>query len=156
MNKKAIFENMVKYYISKSYTHNYIAVFTFDGVVYMVIVGNDFFNNGVKLDKASRGGGYSIRFKPNKSDKINLLAKGAKVLCSIEYFEELVKNSKYNKGEIIEKLVTEYYGQEWKKDNVPFTDDGDLTVNNIAYQIKFERATFINEKQIARMRAEDK
>lgn len=156
MNKKAIFENMVKYYISKSYTHNYIAVFTFDGVVYMVIVGNDFFNNGVKLDKASRGAGYSIRFKPNKSDKINLLAKGAKVLCSIEYFEELVKNSKYNKGEIIEKLVTEYYGQEWKKDNVPFTDDGDLTVNNIAYQIKFERATFINEKQIARMRAEDK
>ncbi len=156
MNKKAIFENMVKYYISKSYTHNYIAVFTFDGVVYMVIVGNDFFNNGVKLDKASRGAGYSIRFKPNKSDKINLLAKGAKVLCSIEYFEELVKNSKYNKGEIIEKLVTEYYGQEWEKDNVPFTDDGDLTVNNIAYQIKFERATFINEKQIARMRAEDK
>lgn len=156
MNKKAIFESMVKYYISKSYTHNYIAVFTFDGVVYMVIVGNDFFNNGVKLDKASRGAGYSIRFKPNKSDKINLLAKGAKVLCSIEYFEELVKNSKYNKGEIIEKLVTEYYGQEWEKDNVPFTDDGDLTVNGIAYQIKFERATFINEKQIARMRAEGK
>lgn len=156
MNKKAIFENMVKYYISKSYTHNYIAVFTFNGVVYMVIVGNDLFNNGVKLDKASRGAGYSIRFKPTKSDKINLLAKGAKVLCSIEYFEELVKNSKYNKGEIIEKLVTEYYGQEWKKDNVPFTDDGDLTVNNIAYQIKFERATFINEKQIARMRAEGK
>lgn len=156
MNKKAIFESMVKYYISKSYTHNYIVVFTFDGVVYMVIVGNDFFNNGVKLDKASRGAGYSIRFKPNKSDKINLLAKGAKVLCSIEYFEELVKNSKYNKGEIIEKLVTEYYGQEWEKDNVPFTDDGDLTVNGIAYQIKFERATFINEKQIARMRAEDK
>lgn len=156
MNKKAIFESMVKYYISKSYTHNYIVVFTFDGVVYMVIVGNDFFNNGVKLDKASRGAGYSIRFKPNKSDKINLLAKGAKVLCSIEYFEELVKNSKYNKGEIIEKLVTEYYGQEWEKDNVPFTDDGDLTVNGIAYQIKFERATFINEKQIARMRAEGK
>ena len=120
------------------------------------MLGNDFFNNGVKLDKASRGAGYSIRFKPNKSDKINLLAKGAKVLCSVEYFEELVKNSKYNKGEIIEKLVTEYYGQEWEKDNVPFTDDGDLTVNNIAYQIKFERATFINEKQIARMRAEDK
>ena len=156
MNKKAIFESMVKYYISKSYTHNYIAVFTFDGVVYMVIIGNDFFNNGVKLDKASRGAGYSIRFKPTKSDKINLLAKGAKVLCSIEYFEELVKNSKYNKGEIIEKLVTEYYGQEWKKDKVPITDDGDLTVNNIAYQIKFERATFINEKQIARMRAEGK
>lgn len=156
MNKKAIFENMVKYYIAKSYTHNYIAVFTFDGVVYMVIIGNDFFNNGVKLDKASRGAGYSIRFKPNKSDKINLLTKGAKVLCSVEYFEELVKNSKYNKGEIIEKLVTEYYGQEWEKDNVPFTDDGDLTVNSVAYQIKFERATFINEKQIARMRAEDK
>ena len=153
INKNAIFENLVTFYHKASFTDNYIFAFVFKGVVYMVKAGSCDFNKGVKLDKASRGAGYSIRFKPNKTDKINLLALGAKVLCSEEFFNELVKNSKYNKGEIIEKLVTEYYGQEWEKDNVPFTEDGDLTINGKAYQIKFEKATFINETQMARMRA---
>lgn len=48
-------------------------------------------------------------------------------------------------------MVTEFYGQEWTKDNAPFTEDGDLTANGIAYQIKFEKATFTNEKTLARM-----
>jgi hypothetical protein len=39
----------------------------------------------------------------------------------------------------------------WEKDNVPFTEDGDLTANGIAYQIKFEKATFTNEKTLARL-----
>ena len=76
----------------------------------------------------------------------------AKVLCSAKFFNEQVANSKYNKGEIFERLVTEWYGQEWEKDNVPFTDDGDLTVDGIAYQIKYEQATFITEAQMMRMR----
>lgn len=62
----------------------------------------------------------------------------------------MFKDSKYNRGEIFEKMVTELNGQEWEKDNVPFTDDGDLTVDGIAYQIKFEKATFTSEKQLAR------
>ena len=48
-------------------------------------------------------------------------------------------------------MVTEYFGQVWEKDNIPFIDDGDLTINGIAYQIKFEKGTFINEKTLARM-----
>ena len=48
-------------------------------------------------------------------------------------------------------MVTEFYGQTWEKDNVPFTEDGDITVDGIAYQIKFEKATFTNEKTLARM-----
>ena len=79
---------------------------------------------------------------------------GAEILCSAEMFEMLCNESKYNKGEIFEKLVTERFGQTWEKDSVPFTDDGDLTVDGIAYQIKFESASFINEKQMMRMRGE--
>lgn len=105
----------------------------------------------LKLDKASRGAGYSLRFCPTNAQKTFLLTKGAQVLCSKEFFETSVKESKYNKGEIFEKMVTEFYGQEWTKDNVPFTEDGDLTTNGIAYQIKFEKATFTNEKTLARM-----
>jgi hypothetical protein len=106
----------------------------------------------LKLDKASRGAGMQLRFKPNNSIRAALLAEGAELICSAEMFKELVAESKYNKGEIFEKLVTEYFGQTWEKDSVPFTDDGDLTVDGIAYQIKFESASFINEKQMMRMR----
>jgi hypothetical protein len=120
-------------------------------MVYMVETTAEVMPYILKLDKASRGAGYSLRFCPTKEQKAFLLTKGAKVLCSKEFFEISVKESKYNKGEIFEKMVTESYKQEWTKDNVPFTEDGDLTVNGIAYQIKFEKATFTNEKTLARM-----
>ncbi len=73
------------------------------------------------------------------------------MLCSEEFFNELKTMSKYNFGELFEKLITEMNGQEWTKDNVPFTEDGDLTVNGVAYQLKFEKATFITEAQMMRM-----
>lgn len=79
------------------------------------------------------------------------MTKGAKVLCSKEFFETTAKESKYNKGEIFEKLVTEYFAQEWTKDNIPFTEAGDIEINGKAYQIKFEKATFTNEKTLAKM-----
>jgi hypothetical protein len=63
----------------------------------------------------------------------------------------MVSDSKYNKGEIFEKLVTEAYGQEWVKDNIPFTEAGDIEVDGHAYQIKYEKATFTNEKSLMKM-----
>ena len=79
--------------------------------------------------------------------------KGAKVICSTEYFNEVHASTKYNRGEVFEMMVTESKGQTWTKDNVPYTEDGDITVDGIAYQIKFEKATFINEAQMMRARA---
>lgn len=150
----ALLTKMVEFYNDNAFTHNYIFGIVFQGNIYMVKTTSEVLCQVLKLDKASRGNGYALRFKPNNGVRELLLAKGATLLCSREMFEELCSESKYNKGEIFEKLVTEYYGQTWEKDNVPFTDDGDLTVDGIAYQIKYESASFINEKQILRMRAE--
>ena len=155
MENKTIKLEMANFYHERSFTNLYIGVYTFRGTVYATICnGEQLFANGVKLDKASRGAGYSLRFKPNNADKLALMSLGTIVLCSVEMFNQLVAESKYNRGEIAEKLVTEYYGQTWVKDNVPFTEDGDITVNGVAYQIKFEKATFITEAQMMRMRAE--
>lgn len=152
MVNKALFNEMVTFYNRKAFTHKYIIGISFQGNIYMVEITSDLLPYILKLDKASRGNGYSLRFKPNKAVKALLMSKGAALLCSVEMFEELVKASKYNKGEVFEKLVTEFYGQEWEKDSIPFTDDGDLTVDGVAYQIKFESASFISEKQMMRMR----
>ena len=82
-----------------------------------------------------------------------LLMVKAEALCSVKYFNEVYSGCKYNRGEVFEKLVTEHFGQEWVKDNVPFTEAGDIEVNGKAYQIKYDRATFCNEKSLANLAA---
>lgn len=147
----ALFFNLINRYNKVAYTHNYIWGFTFKGNVYMTITTADKMPYVCKLDKASRGAGYALRFCPTTAQKMLLMEQGAKLICSELFFNSEVKNSKYNKGEIFEKMVTEYFGQVWEKDSVPFTEDGDITVDGIAYQIKFQKATFCNEKSIANL-----
>lgn len=142
---------LIRFYNAHAYTHKYILGFRLNGQVYFVTVDGKELDFVTKLDKASRGAGYSLRFKPNKAQKNYLMSLGAEVLCSEKMFDELKKMSKYNFGELFEKLITEMNGQEWTKDNVPFTEDGDLTVDGVAYQLKFEKATFITEAQMMRM-----
>lgn len=151
MTNMVLFERLIEGYNSKAYTHNYIYGFYFQNVVYMVETTAETMPYILKLDRASRGAGYALRFCPNKSQKTFLLAKGATALCSKNFFEDAVKASKYNKGEMFEKMVTEYFGQVWEKDNIPFTEAGDIEVDGKPYQIKFEKATFTNEKILARV-----
>lgn len=150
-NTITLFNTMINRYNELSFTHNYIYGFYYQNMVYMVHADESMMPYILKLDRASRGAGYSLRFCPTNAIKVMLISKGAEILCSKEFFDTTVKESIYNKGEIFEKMVTESYGQEWHKDNVPFTEDGDLTVYGTAYQIKFEKATFINEKSLARI-----
>lgn len=147
----AIFKSMIDRYNAAAYTHHYIWGFEYKKVIYMAITEADYMPFICTLDKASRGAGYALRFCPKNDQKVLLLATGATAICSTEFFNSEVENSKYNKGEIFEKLVTEYFGQVWKKDNVPFTDAGDIEIDGIAFQIKFQKATFCNEKSLANL-----
>ena len=146
----SLFAHLIDRYNALSYTHHYIFGFTAEGIVYMVVTTSEVLPFVLMIDKASRGQGYSLRFKPTKTQKTYLLSMGATPLCSKKFIDEMVADSKYNYGEIFEKLVTEKYGQVWHKDTVKFTDDGDLTVDEISYQIKYEKATFVNEKFLAK------
>ncbi len=152
VNKEMLLKVLQDAYHELSATDNYIMVFVYGGIVYMTICSADMVNRVTCLDKASRGAGYSLRFKPNKAQKQMLLANGATALCSTSLFDHMVAESIYNRGEIAEKIVTEYFGQVWTKDNVPYTEAGDINVDGIEYQIKFEKATFTNEKSLAKMR----
>ncbi len=146
----ALFMNLIDRYNAVAFTHEYIWGFEYKGNIYMAITDSAAMPFVCTLDKASRGAGYALRFCPNAQQKLALMPN-AELLCSKKFFEETVAASKYNKGEIFEKMVTEHFGQVWEKDNVPFTEDGDITVEGIAYQIKFQKATFCNEKSIANL-----
>ena len=152
MTNTVLFKSMIDRYNEHSFTHQYIWGFIYKGNVYMTITDSSIMNLICKLDRASRGAGYSLRFCPNTDQKMLLMAQSTtELICSKAYFDDMVANSKYNKGEIFEKMVTEKFGQVWVKDNIPYTDAGDIEVYGIAYQIKFEKATFTNEKSLARM-----
>lgn len=152
MVKAIAIKAMVEFYNSHAYTHKYMVAFNWKKMVLVAFVSGNQLAEITILDRASRGAGKALRFKPNMAQKAYMLNECETFeLCSIEDMENMVESTIYNKGEIVEKLITEKYGQTWEKDNVPFTEDGDLTVNGIAYQIKYEKATFINERQMARM-----
>ena len=154
MKNNELKNTILSFYNKTAYAHLYIMGFRMNGNIYFVIVKAQMLDHLTKLDKASRGAGYSLRFKPTKAQKNLMMSLDAKVLCSEKFFDELVEMSKYNRGEVFEKLITEYFGQTWVKDNIPYTEAGDIEVDGVAYQIKFEKATFITEAQMMRMRAE--
>ena len=151
MTNTTIFSKLISDYNKFSFTHDYIFGFTYKGIVYSVKATSEILPFILTLDKASRGAGYALRFKPTNEQKLFLIARGARAICSTNVFDNMVAECVYNRGEVFEKIETEYAGQTWVKDNVPFYMDGDLTVNGIAYQIKFEKATFTNEKQMVKL-----
>lgn len=144
---------MIQKYDEKSYTHNYIFGIVWKKQIVACVITSAVLDKVTTLDKASRGAGYSLRFKPNKAIRSYLLRNALATfkVCTAEELERVAKEEvgkQTNRGSAFEKLVTEYFGQEWKKDSVPFTEAGDIEVNGKAYQIKFENATFCNEKQL--------
>ena len=90
-----LFKMMIDRYNAVAYTHHYIWGFQFHGVIYMAHTDADMMPYICKLDKASRGAGYALRFCPKTEQKIALLPY-ATALCSAEYFEE-VKTSKQSR-----------------------------------------------------------
>ena len=145
--------NMIDRYNSLSYAHNYIIGFSDDNKVYAVITDSNILPLVCKLDRGSRNNGNSLRFIPTKKQKAILKTLNPFFVCTVEDFNNQLQSFRYNRGELFEKLVTEFFGQEWKKDFIPFTVAGDIVINNIPYQIKFERATFVTEGTLERLSA---
>lgn len=139
-------------YTANTFTHDYDFTFNVDGGFYLFSVEcktADELAEYAKLDKASRGQGYSIRFRPNNNQKRELVKRGARLVCSTDYFKNVCASSKYNRGEVAEMLITEMvYGQTWEKDSVPFNEGADIYTDTRAIQHKHEGATFTNEHSL--------
>ena len=151
MDNPALLASMLDRYTAHAFAHQYIFGYADRKNIYVSFADETILPFVCTLDTASRGAGCSLRFKPTKAQKELLKVKKTFILCSEKYFNECVDASKYNAGEVFEKMMTEYYGQKWEKDKRPFTEAGDVEVDGIAYQIKYNRATFANEAGLARL-----
>lgn len=138
---------MIKHYRNYSAADSYILGFTFNKNLYMVEVA-EIMPRFLSVEQASRNQGENLRLRIKRNLKAQLMKKNPVCLGSAE----LLNAEKYNKGEIFEKLVTEYFGQVWEKDSIPFWVQGDIEVEGRQIQIKLDSATLMNTKQIAKFK----
>lgn len=143
MNK----QTMIREYRKLDASDKYILGFIVDHKVYAVITDR-LFPRYLSYEVASRNQGYNLRLRIRASHRHQLMARGAWYICD----ESDIQRGKYNRGEQFEKVVTEYFGQTWVKDNLSFANGSDLVVDGIGYQIKLDSATIVNEKTLIRQR----
>ena len=140
-------QTFIKTYRNYSAADSYILGFTYAHNLYMIEV-DEIMPRFLSVEEASRNQGENLRLRLKKKHKEQLMKKSPICLGSAD----CLKAEKYNKGEIFEKLVTEYFGQTWKKDTVPFWVQGDICLDGKEVQIKLDSATLMNTKQIARLK----
>lgn len=147
---------LVNEYSARAFTHSYIFGHAVKGIVYAarVIDARPLMPYIAKLDRASskNGGTYSIKYRPNAEQWALICATAVEIrpICSVDYMEKLNAESKLNRGQILEDMVI----KEWNAKpvggkNAKFTDCGDMvTEDGIHYQIKFDKATFTDERTL--------
>lgn len=135
---------MIKRYREMSASEKYIIGFEYKHEIYMTEV-QEIMPRFLSVEKASGNRGESLRFRLHKAQKEQFL-KNKK--CIALGSDSQLKDEKYNRGDIFEKLVTEYYGQTWEKDTIPFWVQGDIQIDGVEIQIKFDSASLLNTNQI--------
>ena len=141
MEKIEMFKNYEKFNASEKY----IIGFSYKGMVYMQMVDRLDLDM-ITLEHASKNQGVSLRFRPKTAHKVQMITES---IC-LGTMEMLI-DQKYNKGEMFEKVITEYYGQKWTKDTIPFHKQGDININGIEIQIKFEKAGLCTSRTLERL-----
>lgn len=145
-------------YNSLDYTRGHYIVGTHEnGLIFAHVLNGVHFVELASLDTASRGGGACLKYRQTaKAVKvIRASASYSFPLCTLAELEDTARayGKQPNRGKAFEKLVTEYFGQVWEDDHLPFWEGGDIEVNGQAYQIKYDRCNFCNEKQMRGLKA---
>lgn len=151
-------------YKKREFTNNFLVCFPYADngkdipkmYAYVTTTGNSDIEKSVKLDRAStkKGGSEKLRLQPSKAIKCKWVASGAVPFMTVVEFIEKFENwrkaigKNYNQGEFFEYLVTTWAGEEWEKDNAPYTDAPDIWINEAPYQIKKDGAQIATLKQL--------
>ena len=103
----------------------------------------------VQKECSACGGGYGLYINvKNKKAKAELMKKAVLVGTVAD-----LESDKYNKGVMFEKLVYELNGQEFRgKDNVRFTEGGDIVIDGKEIQVKYEHARICYDKTLQKLK----
>lgn len=144
---------MFNLYLTYSATTNFIVGAVIGNSVKFAFVDSSMLENALTTSTGSskERASTTLRLLVSKDLKAYIKDNGTE-LTTKEYFETIAKevggNGRSNRGLALEKLITEYFGQEWKADSKCFTECGDININGVEYQIKGHKATFTNEEKL--------
>lgn len=142
----------------KSNAH-YIIGYYERGRVYMAFTVGWHYNRLATLQHSSASTGNStsaLRMPHQTADIVRAIKRHAVKTMDLMSVDELdavtnsISTKQHNLGKGYEKAVTEFFGQEWKSDTVPWWAGPDIVINGIGWQIKYARCSFCNEGQMRR------
>lgn len=136
-------KNFMHYYHNLNGSEGYEIFFERKGNIYRIVI-NRIAPRWVKegRESKSKGGAQKFRMYISVAERDKLIAKGATLVMSSEEFKALPYK---NKGHKCEYYLHQIYGLgEYAPDNLRFDKGGDICVNGIQYQVKFQNATLTN------------
>lgn len=144
---------LINKYNQLTYTHSYIFGYAYRGIVYSARIddGRALLSQLLYIDESSPKNGlqYILRYRPNRKQWQMICdnAQEVKKICTLNHLETVGRRLKKNRGETFELLVAQIYnGKVSDKCNLKFTNGGDMTINNVPYQVKYSSATFASIK----------
>ena len=99
---------------------------------------------------SSHGGGLVLRFRPTNTYKMDMRNRyGAVTICTYGELVETLENMravahkprKLNLGHAVEYVLCERWGVEWELDDTSHTVKGDITLDGVEYQVKWQGAS---------------
>lgn len=104
----------------------------------------------VSRKSSSHGGGAVLRFRPSVTHKVDMRNRyGIITLCKYSDLVETLaamratadKPRKLNLGHAVEFKLCERWGLTWKFDNSSHKVKGDISLDGIEYQVKWQNAS---------------
>ena len=99
---------------------------------------------------SSHGGGLVLRFRPTNTYKMDMRNRyGAVTICTYGELVETLENMraasdkprKLNLGHAVEYVLCERWNVEWNLNDTPHTVKGDITLDGVEYQVKWQGAS---------------
>lgn len=156
MDAKMTKGNFFRYYNKLSGCHKYLIFFEYCGFIYYATVDRIAPRWCIESRESYRhnkngttsGGEQKWIMSMKREHKEELVNKGAKIAMTKEEFEKLGE-IKPNKGRRCELWLHKKYNLgEHKDDTLRFDKGGDVCIDGIEYQVKFQNASLTNVKSL--------
>lgn len=144
--------NAIRYYRKFSGADAYILGFIYKHELYATTV-DEIMPRFMRVEKSSvkKGAHEKLQFRLRNEHKEQLIRKGAQKIGTETDLLEIPNN----KGVSFERMVYRMNGQEPReKDNIRFTEGGDINVNGVEYQVKLEGAQIVEFRTLNKIQKE--
>lgn len=150
LNERAI--EIFNKYNEKKATNIYLLGFKFKGNVYYGFF-NEILDCWCNYSDTVNHEDKAIKFQPQTSKHKKNMVKEMNFLMTEKEFEKEVKSSKYNRGDIFEKIMFEkFIGKgTWIKNSVPFDKGSDIEFSGMRISVKFDDATICTKSYIEKI-----